>query len=421
MPATDLRPARSAAPALYDVEAVRRDFPILSQRIDGKPLVYLDSAATSQKPQAVIDAVSRFYATGNANVHRGVYRLSEAATAAFEGARARVAAFLNAPSAREIVFTRGTTESINLVAQSFLRPRLRPGDEILLTEMEHHSNIVPWQLVAGQTGAVLRVAPISDDGELDVAALERLLGERTRLVAVAHISNALGTVNPIERITALAHARGVPVLVDGAQSAPHLAADIRAFGCDFFACSSHKMFGPTGVGVLYGRAALLEEMPPWQGGGDMIASVAFEKSTWAAIPSKFEAGTPDVAGIIGLGAAVDYLSTLDRTAVAAHEAGILDYAVRRLSEVPGIRLIGTAARKASVQSFVMEGAHPHDIATILDADAVCIRAGHHCTQPLMARMGVPATARASFALYSSTADVDALVAGLERVRRVMAL
>lgn len=420
MPATDLRPA-PVTPARYDVERVRRDFPILSRRIDGKPLVYLDSAATSQKPQAVIDAVSCFYASGNANVHRGVYRLSEAATAAFEGARTRVAAFLNAPSAREVVFTRGTTESINLVAQSFLRPRLRPGDEIVLSEMEHHSNIVPWQLVAAQTGAVLRVAPIREDGELDLAALDALLGERTRLVAVAHISNALGTINPIERITALARDRGIPVLVDGAQSAPHLAADIRAFGCDFFACSSHKMFGPTGVGVLFGRAELLEEMPPWQGGGDMIASVTFDKSTWAAIPSKFEAGTPDIAGIIGLGAAVDYLSAFDREAVAAHETGILAYAEQRLAEVPGVRLIGTAARKASVQSFVMQGAHPHDIATILDADGVCIRAGHHCTQPLMARMGVPATARASFALYSTMGEVDALIAGLGRVRQVMGL
>ena len=421
MPATDLRPAPASTPPRFDVEAVRRDFPIFSQRFDGKPLVYLDSAATSQKPQTVIDAVSRFYSAGNANVHRGVYRLSEAATAAFEGARARVAAFLNAPSTREVVFTRGTTESINLVAQSFLRPRLRPGDEILLTGMEHHSNIVPWQLVAAQTGAVLRVAPVGDDGALDLEAFERLLGERTRLVAIAHISNALGTINPIGRITALAHGHGVPVLVDGAQSAPHLAADIRAFGCDFFACSSHKMFGPTGVGVLYGRAELLEEMPPWQGGGDMIASVTFEQSTWAAVPSKFEAGTPDIAGVIGLGAAVDYLSGLDREAVATHEAGILDYAAHRLSDVPGVRLIGTAPRKASVQSFVMQGAHPHDIATILDADAVCIRAGHHCTQPLMARMGVPATARASFALYSTRGDVDALIEGLHRVRRVMAL
>jgi cysteine desulfurase / selenocysteine lyase len=422
MPATDVRPLSGGmpVPALrYDVESIRRDFPILSERVDGRPLVYLDSAATSQKPQAVIDAVSRFYASGNANIHRGVYRLSEAATARFEGAREKVARFLNAPSARDIVFTRGTTESINLVAQSYLRPRVRPGDEILITAMEHHSNVVPWQLLAAQTGAVIRVAPISDAGELDLHGFAELLGPRTRLVAVTQISNSLGTINPVEDIVALAHARGVPVLVDGAQAAPHLAADIRALDCDFFACSGHKMFGPTGVGVLYGRTELLEAMPPWQGGGDMIASVSFEGSTWAAAPSKFEAGTPDIAGVIGLGAAVDYLMALDRDAVAAHEAAILRYATGRVAAVPGVRLIGTAARKASIVAFVMHGVHPHDIATILDADGVCIRAGHHCTQPLMQRLGVPATARASFALYSTAAEVDALAAGLERVNQVM--
>jgi len=424
VPATDLRPpAVPADPGVrpYDVAAVRREFPILGQRTNGRPLVYLDSAATSQKPQAVIDAVSRFYATGNANIHRGVYRLSEAATAQFEGARERVARFLNAPDARTIIFTRGTTESINLVAQSYLRPRLRPGDEILLTAMEHHSNIVPWQLVAAATGAMLRVAPISDAGELDLPGLEALLGPRTRLVALAQISNSLGTVNPVRRVVELAHAAGAPVLVDGAQAAPHLAADIQALGCDFFACSGHKMFGPTGVGVLYGRADLLEEMLPWQGGGDMIASVTFERSTWAAVPSRFEAGTPDIAGVVGLGAAVDWLSALDRESVAVHEALLLRHASERVAAIPGVRLIGTARHKASVVSFVMDGVHPHDIATILDADGICVRAGHHCTQPLMRRLGVPATARASFALYSTTDEADALAAGLERVRRVMAL
>jgi cysteine desulfurase / selenocysteine lyase len=423
MPATDLHAPAAPPPAprapAYDVDAVRRDFPILAERVDGHPLVYLDSAATSQKPQVVIDAVSRFYATGNANIHRGVYRLSEAATAQYEGARERIARFLNAPDARSIVFTRGTTESINLVAQSYLRPRLQPGDEILITAMEHHSNIVPWQLVAAATGAVLRVAPITDAGELDLPGFEALLSGRTRLVALAQISNSLGTVNPVERVVALAHAAGVPVLVDGAQAAPHLAADIQALGCDFFACSGHKMFGPTGIGVLYGRADLLEEMLPWQGGGDMIASVTFERSTWAAVPSKFEAGTPDIAGVVGLGAAVDYLAGLDRSAVAAHEAALLSYASERVAAVAGVRLIGTAARKASVVSFVLDGVHPHDIATILDADGICIRAGHHCTQPLMQRLGVPATARASFALYSTFAEADALAGGLERVRSVM--
>ncbi len=418
MPATQVRRGTALTPR-YDVAAVRRDFPILSQQVRGKPLVYLDSAATSQKPQAVIDAVSRFYSAGNANIHRGVYQLSETATAAYEGARARIAGFLNAGSPREVIFTRGTTEAINLVAQSYLRPRLQPGDEILITAMEHHSNIVPWQLVAAQTGAVVRAAPITDAGELDLDAFDRMLGERTRLVSVAHISNALGTVHPVARIAALAHARGIPVLVDGAQSVAHLAADVRAFDCDFFACSGHKMFGPTGVGVLYGREALLEAMPPWQGGGDMIASVTLEGSTWAELPAKFEAGTPDIAGVVGLGAAVDYLSALDRGALAAHEAELLAVATDRIGAVPDVRLIGTAPRKASVVSFVMDGVHPHDVATVLDADGICVRAGHHCAQPLMRRLGVPATVRASFALYSTLDEVDALVASLARVRTVM--
>jgi cysteine desulfurase/selenocysteine lyase len=423
MPATDVAaPLWASAPATrppHDVERVRRDFPLLGLRPDGRPLVYLDSAATSQKPQAVIDATAEFYATANANIHRGVYRLSERATALYEGARATVARFLNAPRAEDIIFTRSTTEAINLVAQSFLRPRLAPGDEILVTEMEHHSNIVPWQLVAAERGAVLRAAPVSDRGELDMAALERMLTERTRLVALAQVSNALGTVNPVREVVLAAHRRGIPVLVDGAQAAPHLVADIQALGPDFFACSGHKLFGPTGIGVLYGRADLLDAMPPWQGGGDMIASVSFERSTWAAVPAKFEAGTPNIAGAVGLGAAVDYLATLDAGAVRRYEAELLAYATERVAGVPGVRLVGTAAEKASIVSFVMDGVHPHDIATILDADSICIRAGHHCAQPLMARLGVGATARASFALYSTRDEVDALAAGLERVRRVM--
>ncbi len=424
MPAADVRaPLRASVPdtrAPYDVERVRREFPLLALSPDGRPLVYLDSAATSQKPAAVIAATADFYARSNANIHRGVYRLSEAATALYEGARAKVARFLNAPGPGDIVFTRGTTESINLVAQSYLRPRLAAGDEILVTAMEHHSNIVPWQLVAAERGAVLRVAPVSDRGELDVAALEGLLSDRTRIVALAQISNALGTVNPVGDVVRAAHHRGIPVLVDGAQAAPHLAADIQSLGCDFFACSGHKLFGPTGIGVLYGRAELLDGMAPWQGGGDMIAAVSFERSTWAAVPAKFEAGTPNIAGAVGLGAAVDFLSALDHEAVRGYEAALLRYATERIAAVPDVRLVGTAPEKASIVSFVMDGVHPHDIATILDADNICIRAGHHCAQPLMARLGVAATARASFALYSTRAEVDALAAGLERVRQVMA-
>ncbi len=418
MPATELR-RRAAPPARHDVAAVRRDFPILGTMTGGKPLVYLDSAATAQKPQAVIDAVTRFYETGNANIHRGVYRLSEAATAVYEAVRRQIATLINAAAPREIIFTRGTTESINLVAQSYARPRLAAGDEIVLTAMEHHSNIVPWQLAAAATGARIRVAPVTDVGELDLGAFARLLGERTRLVAVAHTSNALGTINPVREIVGLAHERGIPVLVDAAQALPHGTVDVRALGCDFLAFSSHKMFGPTGVGVLYGREALLDAMPPWQGGGDMIAAVTFEQSTWAELPAKFEAGTPNIAGVVGLGAAVDYLGTLDRTAVAAHEAELLACATERVAAVGGVRIVGTAAHKAPVLSFVMEGVHPHDIATILDADGVCVRAGHHCAQPLMQRLGVAATARASFALYSDRSDVDALVASLGRVRTVL--
>ncbi|HEX9055253.1 MAG TPA: cysteine desulfurase [Gemmatimonadales bacterium] len=402
----------------FDVARVRAEFPILAARVHGRPLVYLDNAATTQKPQVVIDSLTRYYSAENANIHRGVHYLSQLATDAYEGARAKVARFLNAASPREIVFVRGTTEGINLVAQSFARSVVRPGDEILITGMEHHANIVPWQLLGEQTGAVLRVAPLTDAGELDLAAFERLLGERTRLVSVVHLSNALGTVNPVRRIIAAAHGRGIPVLVDGAQSAPHLAVDVQALDCDFFVFSGHKLFGPTGIGVLYGREALLDRMPPWQGGGDMISSVTFERSTWAAVPAKFEAGTPHIAGAIGLGAAIDWLSAIGLGAVTAHEDDLLRYATAEVGRVPGVTLIGTARERASILSFALDGVHAHDIGQVLDLEGVAIRAGHHCAQPVMERYGVAATARASFALYNTRAEVDALVDGLKQVRRV---
>ncbi len=402
----------------FDVARVRAEFPILAARVHGRPLVYLDNAATTQKPQVVIDSLTRYYSAENANIHRGVHYLSQLATDAYEGARAKVARFLNAASPREIVFVRGTTEGINLVAQSFARSVVRPGDEILITGMEHHANIVPWQLLGEQTGAVLRVVPLTDAGELDLAAFERLLGERTRLVSVVHLSNALGTVNPVRRIIAAAHGRGIPVLVDGAQSAPHLAVDVQALDCDFFVFSGHKLFGPTGIGVLYGREALLDRMPPWQGGGDMISSVTFERSTWAAVPAKFEAGTPHIAGAIGLGAAIDWLSAIGLGAVTAHEDDLLRYATAEVGRVPGVTLIGTARERASILSFALDGVHAHDIGQVLDLEGVAIRAGHHCAQPVMERYGVAATARASFALYNTRAEVDALVDGLKQVRRV---
>ncbi len=401
-----------------DVARVRAEFPILGTRVHGKPLVYLDNAATTQKPQAVIDALIRYYSAENANIHRGVHYLSQLATDVYEGAREKVARFLHAASPREIVFVRGATEGINLVAQSFARSVVRPGDEILITGMEHHANIVPWQLLAEQTGVVLRVGPLTDAGELDLAAFERLLGERTRLVSVVHLSNALGTINPVRRIAEMAHGRGIPVLVDGAQSAPHLAVDVRALDCDFFVFSGHKLYGPTGIGALYGREALLERMPPWQGGGDMISSVTFERSTWAAVPAKFEAGTPHIAGAAGLGAAVDWLSAIGLEAVAAHEDDLLRYASAEVGRVPGVTLIGTARERASILSFALDGVHAHDIGQVLDLEGVAIRAGHHCAQPVMERYGVAATARASFALYNTRAEVDALVAGLDQVRRV---
>ncbi len=406
----------AAAAAELDVPAVREDFPILRQTVrDGKPLAYLDNAATAQKPRAVIDAISRYYTQTNANVHRGLHELSERATAAYEGARATVRRTLGAAEDREIVFVRGTTEGINLVAQAWARPRLKAGDEILITAMEHHSDIVPWQIVCGQTGAKLVVAPITDGGELDLAALDRLLGPKTRLLALAHVSNALGTVNPVQRIVELARAKKVPVLLDGAQAVPHLPVDVRAIGCDFYAFSGHKAYGPTGIGALYGRAEMLEAMDPWQGGGGMIASVSFEKTTWNRLPWKFEAGTPDIAGAIGLGAAIDYVRSIGIDSIAAHEAELLRRATELVGALPGVRLLGTAPQKGAVLSFVIAGIHPHDIGTILDRLGIAIRTGHHCAQPVMERFGVPATARASFALYNTLEEVDALAAGVRQV------
>jgi cysteine desulfurase/selenocysteine lyase len=404
----------------FDVQKVRRDFPILTQRIHGKPLVYLDNAATTQKPQSVIDAMVRSYAEDNANIHRGVHLLSERATRAYEEARGKVQKFLNAPNPREIVFVRGTTEAINLVAQTFGRANVGKGDEVLITEMEHHSNIVPWQMLCEEKGAHLTVLPITDEGELRMDLLDTLLTNRTRIVAVGHVSNSLGTINPISTIVEAAHRRGVPVLVDGAQAVAHLPVDVQSLGCDFYALSGHKLFGPTGIGVLWGRLALLDAMPPYQGGGDMISAVTFKKTTYNVVPNKFEAGTPNIAGSVGLGAAIDYLKGVDFKALQAHESDMLAYGTKALTSVPGVRMIGTAAHKAGVLSFVMEDVHPHDIGTILDQEGVAIRTGHHCTQPLMDRLGVPATARASLALYNTREEIDALVGALGKVREIFA-
>ena len=413
---TPAREAHTSVP--LDVEAVRRQFPILETKVHGKPLVYLDSAASAQKPRAVIDAESGVYERYYSNIHRGVHQLSVLATDAYETARARAQSFLGANEKREIVFLRGTTEAINLVAQSWGRSHVSAGDEILITGLEHHSNIVPWQMLCEERQSSLRVAPIDDRGEVDLDAFERLLSPRTRLVSLSHVSNALGTVNPVERMTELAHAAGAVVMIDGAQAAPHVPIDVQRIGCDFYAFSGHKVYGPSGIGVLYGRAALLAAMPPWQGGGDMIASVTFEKSTWNEIPFKFEAGTPNVAGGIALGAALEWVGELGVEAVAAHEDELLRYGTRLLSEVPGVRLVGTARHKAGVLSFVLDGVHPHDIGTVLDYEGVAIRTGHHCAQPVMDRYGLPATARASLACFNNHADLDALVAGLRRVREM---
>ena len=401
-----------------EIERLCGYFPILGEKVYGKPLVYLDSAATSQKPQAVIDALSYFYLKDNANAHRGVHYLAERATEQYEGARAKVQRFLNAEHVDEIIFVRGATEAINLVAQTYGKAHVGAGDEVLITTMEHHSNIVPWQMLCEEKGARLRVAPINDAGELLLEEFEKLIGPRTRLVAVTHVSNVLGTINPIRRIAEMAHARGALVLVDGAQAAPHLKVDVQALGCDFYAFSGHKMYGPTGIGVLYGRSELLEEMPPYQGGGDMILSVSFEGTVYNKPPQKFEAGTPNMAGAVGLGAAIDFLAALEHDALATHEQEVLAYGIRALSEIPGLRLIGTARAKASVLSFMLDGIHPHDIATILDREGIAIRAGHHCAQPLMKRLGVAATTRASLACYSTRHDIDALVAGLRKVQEV---
>ena len=402
----------------FDVERVRADFPLLGRSMRGKALAYLDNAATSQKPRHMIDAIHRYYEVMNANVHRGVYQLSEEATSAYEWGRAMIAQYLNAPSPAEIVLVRGATEGVNLVAASFGRRHLGPGDEVLISAMEHHSNIVPWQMVCEERGARLRVIPMNRRGELLLEELPALLTPRTKLVAVVHVSNSLGTINPVEEIIAQAHAKGIPVLLDGAQAVPHGPVDVQALDCDFYVVSGHKMFGPTGVGALFGKRALLDDMPPYQGGGEMIRSVTFEKTIYAPLPMKFEAGTPNIEGGVGLGAAVSYLQQLDWPGVAAHEADLLGYATERLAEIPGIRLIGTAARKAAVVSFTLEGAHPHDIGTILDQEGVAIRTGHHCTQPVMDFFGVPATARASFAFYNTRADIDRLVAGVWQVREL---
>ena len=405
----------------FDVERIREDFPILQRSVRGKPLVYLDNAATTQKPRTVLDTLERYYTHGNANIHRGVYLLSEEATAAYDAARKKVQAFINARACREVVFTRNSTESINLVAQSYGRQNLGPGDEILITHMEHHSNIVPWQLLCEQTHARLRVAPINDHGELMMDELERLIGPRTKLVAVVQLSNSLGTINPIEKIVEVAHARGVPVLVDGSQAAYHMPVDVQALDCDFYVMTGHKLYGPTGIGVLYGREALLESMPPFQGGGDMIRSVTFEKTTYADLPHKFEAGTPHIAGAIGLGAAVDYISGVGFAGITAHETDLLEYGTAALRDVPGLRMIGTAPHKASIMAFVLKGAHPHDVGTIVDMEGVSIRTGHHCTQPVMERFGVPATARASVAMYNTRGEIDQLVKALHHVRETFPL
>ncbi len=397
-----------------DFDVLRRDFPALQQLVHGKPLAYLDNAASSQSPSAVHEAMALQQRLNHSNVHRGVHQLSERSTAAFEGAREKVRRFINAAAAAEVVFTRGTTEAINLVAAS-LGQSLTAGDEVLITWLEHHSNIVPWQLVCERTGARLVVAPIRDDGSLDLGAFEQRLNARTRIVALAHVSNALGTLNPVRELTAKAHAVGAVVLVDGAQAVPHLTVDVQALDCDFYAFSGHKMFGPTGTGVLYGKRALLESMPPYQGGGDMILTVSFERSTYNALPYKFEAGTPNITGVVGLGAAIDYLQDIDFAAVARHEDALLQLATERLlEEVPGTRVIGAAAHKASVLSFVVDGIHAHDLGTIVDREGVAIRTGHHCAMPVMERFGVAATARASFALYNNRDDVDRLIAGLKR-------
>jgi cysteine desulfurase/selenocysteine lyase len=404
----------------FDVAKVRADFPILQQEVRGRPLVYLDSAASAQKPRAVIDAISHFYTHDNANVHRGVHFLSERSTAAFEGAREKVARFLHAKDAKEIVFVRGTTEAINLVVQTFGRKNVGPGDEVLITAIEHHANIVPWQMLCEQVGAKLKYIPVDTNGDLVLDGLDELLTSRTRILALTHVSNALGTVTPVKELIRRAHAKGIPVLVDGAQAVTHFPVDVVDLDCDFYAFSGHKLFGPMGIGVLYGKKAILESMPPYQGGGDMILSVTMEKTIYNRVPYRFEAGTPDVAGAVGLGAAIDYLQRVGMDNIAAHDRELLAYTEQALSRIPGVRLLGRARERSGLVSFVMEDIHPHDVGTILDREGVAVRAGHHCAQPLMQCFGVAATVRASLALYSTREDVDALVRGLHKVREMFA-
>jgi len=400
--------------ATFDIDRIRRDFPILSREVNGRPLVYLDNGATSQKPRSVIDTIDRYYTDENANIHRGVHHLSQVATQAYEDARETIARWINAPASRQVLFTRGTTEAINLVASSWGRDVLFPGDEMVVSTMEHHSNIVPWQMICEERCAKLKVIPMSGNGELDMDAFEGLLTERTRLVSVAHVSNTLGTINPVREIIARAHEAGALVLLDGAQALPHMRIDVQELGADFYAFSGHKVFGPTGVGILYGREELLDSMPPYQGGGDMIEKVTFERTTYNTLPHKFEAGTPNIVGGIGLAAAIDYVSAMDQTAFMAHEKDLLDYATSALCDIPGLGIVGTAADKASVISFNLEGQHPFDVGTLLDQQGVAVRTGHHCTQPLMDYYGIPGTVRASFAFYNSRADVDALVNAIRR-------
>jgi len=411
-------PGNAHGHSALDFRRLRQDFPILKQRIHGRPLVYLDNAATTQKPQAVIDALVHFYTNDCSNIHRGVHQLSERATRAYEGTRSRIRRFINAADDREIIFVRGATEAINLVAHSFGRTQVGEGDEVLITALEHHSNIVPWQILCQERGARLRVAPINEQGEIIQEEFERLLGPRTRLAALAHVSNALGTINPVRRMIELAHGRHVPVLVDGAQAIPHLRVDVRDLDCDFYVFSGHKVYGPTGVGILYGRERLLDAMPPYQGGGDMISSVTFEKTTYNRLPYKFEAGTPNVAAGIALGAAIEYVERIGMDAIAEYELGLLAYATEALSRIKELRIIGSAQEKAAVVSFIIDGIHPHDIGTILDQEGIAIRTGHHCAQPVMDFYGVPATARASMAFYNTRDEIDALAAGLQKVTEV---
>jgi cysteine desulfurase / selenocysteine lyase len=414
------RPRKLTGTGRFDVAKVREDFPILQEKVHGKPLVYLDNAATSQKPLSVIGVMNRFYLAECSNIHRGVHYLSEQATEVYEATRKKCRQLLNAADSREIIFVRGATEGINLVAQSYGRRNVSAGDEVLITAMEHHSNIVPWQMLCEEKGATLRVGPMNQRGELIVEEFEKLLTPRTRIVGLTHVSNALGTINPVKTLVAMAHARGIPVIVDGAQAAPHIRADVQDLDCDFYTLSGHKIFAPTGIGVLYGKRALLEAMPPYQGGGDMILSVTFEKTIYAELPHKFEAGTPNIAGTIGLGAAVDYVETLGTENIAAHEHDLLAYGTAVLSEISGLRIIGTAREKAAVLSFVVEGIHPHDLGTVLDQEGIAVRTGHHCAQPVMEFYGVPATTRASLSFYNTREELDALAAGIEKAKRMFA-